>query len=262
MKSKLFLSAVLLSAVATSAQVSTINENFSTFTTGPNSIPQKGWNKVTVGGSLVSIEQQSGANYLYLDTFNNDNTQSYGISPQVVPSTGSGTLSFRVIGTQGNPPGVTVDLGLVASPTDMTSFQVIGTVANPSSTTAGNHLMVMVPATTKQYFAVRFSSPSKFASVSVTDVVYNANASTLGVADYSRTTKDIQFVVNSKNTALEFVTKADPKKIQIYSAGGQKVAEGKLKDKSFDITQLQTGVYYITIEDNNGSVTKSKFTKK
>lgn len=261
MKSKLFLSALLLSAVATSAQVSTIDENFSTFTTGANSIPQKGWNKVVTGG-FASIENVGGNNYLQLDNFNNENNVVYGISPQVVSSTGSASFAFEVTGTSGNPPGVTIELGLVSSPTDMSSFQNLATTTDPTSTGSGVHKQLIVPATTKQYFAFKLTATKPFASVIITNVKYNANGGTLGVNDYSRTTKDIQFVVNSKNTALEFVTKADPKKIQIYSAGGQKVAEGKLKDKSFDITQLQTGVYYITIEDNNGSVTKSKFTKK
>ncbi len=40
------------------------------------------------------------------------------------------------------------------------------------------------------------------------------------------------------------------------------LAEGKLKGQTFDISALQTGVYYIIIETAEGSVVKSKFIKK
>lgn len=261
MNSKLFLSAFLFASVAASAQVSTIDENFSTFTTGANSIPQKNWSKVVTGG-FVTIKDVGGTNFLDLDNFNNETNVVYAISPQVVSSTGAASLAFEIVGEQGNPPGVTVELGLVSSPTDMSSFQGISTTTDPTSTGTGVHRQLIVPATSKQYFAFKLSATSKFSSVRITNVKYNANAGTLGVNDYSRSAKDIQFVVNSKNNTLDFVTKTDPKNIQIYSASGQKVAEGKLKEKSFDITQLQTGIYFISIEDNKGSVTKSKFTKK
>jgi hypothetical protein len=61
---------------------------------------------------------------------------------------------------------------------------------------------------------------------------------------------------------LEFVTKKELKKIEIYSAAGQKTAEGQLKGQRFDISGLQTGVYYMLVETAEGSVVKSKFIKK
>jgi hypothetical protein len=38
------------------------------------------------------------------------------------------------------------------------------------------------------------------------------------VSDQAKSKESVQFAVNSDNTALQFVAKKEPKKIQIYSA--------------------------------------------
>lgn len=270
MKLKLLLGTLMFTAFTANAQVSSINENFSSFTTGTGSLPQKGWSTVIPPSSsptnpslvpMLTVEPGTGNSFVQAYSFFAGNKAFYLITPQIVAPNGTQTLSFSSALIGGTPGGTgTLEVGLVASPTDMSTFTPVGSLINLTSPTDAT-TSVTVPASAYQYIAFRFTASVNHVALRMDDVVLTA-AGALGVADYTKSKENVMFTVNSGNTALEFVSAKAPKNIQIYSASGQKATEGKLNGQRFDISTLHTGVYYILIETAEGSVIKSKFIKK
>lgn len=270
MKLKLLLGAFIFSAMTANAQVSSINENFNAFTTGTGSLPQNGWNTVIPPSSsptnpslvpMLTVEPGTGNNFVQAYSFFAGNKAFYLVTPQIVAPNGTQTLSFLSALIGGTPGGTgTLEVGLVASPTDMSTFTPIGAVVNLTSSTDATTTYT-VPSSTYQYIAFKFTASTVHVALRMDDVVL-ASAGALGVSDAIKTKENLKFAVNANHTALQFVFKTEPKKIEIYSAGGQKVTEGKLKGQQFDISTLQTGVYYMLVQTAEGSTIKSKFVKK
>lgn len=260
MKLRLLLGTLLFTAVSAQAQLASINENFESFTTGPTSpLPQNGWSSVLAGQRMYP-DAANGNKYLQAYTFFTPNVPFYAVTPQITAPTGSHTLSFKVAQTTGSGGAGSVQVGLVTSNTDMSTFTPISTAVTVSSTTA-QILTYTVPASSSQYIAFKFIGNVAHAAILIDDVVYSASTS-LAVTDALKSKDNVQFAVTSDNTALQFVTKKEPKNIQIYSSAGQKVSGGKLNGQRFDISALQTGVYYIVAETAEGSAIQSKFIKK
>lgn len=260
MKLKLLLGALVFTAISAHAQVPTINENFETFTTGiGNSLPQNGWSAVTAGQRLYP-DVANGNKYLQGYTFFSPNVPFYAITPQIVAPDGTKSLSFKVALTTGSGGPGSIQAGLVSSTSDVSGFTPLGAAVDITSTTIQT-LSYTVPASSQQYIAFKFIGNVAHAAILIDDVVYNT-ASTLGVADNRKSTDEVRFAVNADQTSLVFVTKKDPKNFRIYSASGQKVADGKLNRQLFDISGLQTGIYYTVAETADGNTIQSKFIKK
>ncbi|MBB6369414.1 T9SS-dependent choice-of-anchor J family protein [Chryseobacterium shigense] len=264
MKLKLLLGTLMFTAFTANAQVATINENFDSFTTGTSAAwPQNGWSKVVPPGAGPFIYADGTTDkHAQFYTLMSPNTAGYLISPQIVAPDGTKSLKFTYAMTTGSAGGGTLEVGLISAATTAgtATFTSISPVYSLNSATEQT-VTITVPASANQYIAFKFTGSVQHAALQVDDVIYNA-ASTLAVSDHVKTKENVQFAVNSDNTALQFVYKKEPKNIQIYSAGAQKVSEGKVKGQQFNIAALQAGVYYIIIETAEGSVIKSKFIKK
>ncbi|MCJ7935434.1 MAG: T9SS type A sorting domain-containing protein [Chryseobacterium sp.] len=265
MNLKLLLGTLVLTAAPAHAQLASINENFETFVTGPAgpaaAWPQKNWNRVQNATDGPWVYAAGTTNkYVQYYSFSAPNTAGYLITPQIVAPDGTKTISFTAAITSGSATGATgtIEVGLVSGTSDMASFTPIASIINLNPTNTPYSLTV--PASSNQYIAFKIIGSAMHTAIQIDDVVYN-NA-TLSVTDHIKSSDEIRFAVNSGNTALEFVTRKDPKNIQIYSASGQKAAEGKLNRQQFDISTLQTGVYYTIIETAEGKTIKSKFIKK
>ena len=247
------------------APVGNINENFNGFTGAgnPASLPQNGWNKViaTVPHNVYTAANNgSTAIQFYANT--TPNTNMYLISPKIVTPDGSKKIRFTTNISSNSLGNATIEVGMVSSITDMATFTSLGT---PITLTAGSNtpqtLTFDVPASTNQFIAWRFSGATNHAAAYVDDVIYDA-LGTLATSDLTKSNNDIKFAVNSENTALQFVGKESPRSIEIYSALGTKVAGGTVDYSRFNISTLQTGVYYILIQTKDGKALKSKFIKK
>ncbi|MBK1895808.1 T9SS-dependent choice-of-anchor J family protein [Chryseobacterium paridis] len=266
MNLKLLFGALVFSTITANAQLATINENFNAFAEGQGQtvFPQNQWNNVfpaAVGNPPPMMNVVASGSNKFVQSYSgaNQNSPQYLISPQIVTPTGDKTLSFKARRNTGSAPG-TIQVGLVSSPSDMTTFVALG---NPTMLTSDvfQTYSFPVPASTSSYIAFKFvGAIAPHTVLELDDVTYVGALSTSNVAVASK--ENIKFAVNTENTALQFIAKKDPKNIQVYSAAGQKVAEGKLNNQRFDISKLQTGIYYIAIETAEGSVTQSKFIKK
>lgn len=271
MKLKLLLGTLMFTAFTANAQVSSINETFSSFTTGTASLPQNGWSTVIPASSnpanpswvpMLTVEPGTGNNFVQAYSFFAGSKAFYLVTPQIVAPNGTQTLSFSSALIGGTPGGTgTLEVGLVASPSDMSTFTPIGTTVNLTSSTDATTTF-NVQQSSYQYIAFKFTASTVHVALRMDDVVLTAASGSLGVSDHVKKKNALQFAVNSENTALEFFTAKAPKNIQIYSTTGQKATEGKLNGQRFDISTLQTGVYYVLIETAEGSVVQSKFIKK
>ncbi|MCJ8153813.1 T9SS type A sorting domain-containing protein [Chryseobacterium sp. SSA4.19] len=268
MKLRLLIGTLMLAAASAHAQVATINENFNSFTLGQgqNVFPQNQWTSILPPGvgnpnPMMNIIANGPSDH-FVQSYSgaNQNSPQYLISPMIVAPDGNKTLTFKARRNTGSAPG-TVQVGLASNPTDMTTFVALGN-ATFLSGDVFQTISVPVTASASQYIVFRFVGPlAPHTVLEIDDVVYAASAN-LAVNDAQKSKNEIQFVITSDHTALQFVTKKDPKNISIYSAAGQKVKEGKLSGRSFDISTLHTGVYYMIIETQEGAVIKSKFIKK
>lgn len=273
MKLRLLFGTLMLTAMTANAQVATINENFNNFTSGNTTFPQNGWSAIVAAPTnsfppvpprMIVAEEANNTSNKMIQSYagNNATAPSYLVTPQIVTPTGDKTLSFAATAVDPYTSPATIQIGVASNPTDMSTFVAVGspiTIVGPGTI---QNISVPIPASTgTTYLVFKFTPTIAHTAIQVDNVVYNTT-STLAVSDAAKSKEEIKFAVNSENTALQFVAKKDPKNIQIYASGGQKVAEGKLKGQIFDISALQTGVYYIIIETAEGSVVKSKFIKK
>lgn len=269
MNLKLLFGTLMLTAVSANAQVATINENFNNFTSGNTTFPQNQWSVVlpaatgNPGPMMIVFDDTVTAGNKYIQSYSgaNTNTPQYLVSPQIVAPAGNTSVSFKARKNSASAP-VSIQVGLASSPTDMTTFVGLGS-ATMLTTDTFQTITVNVPSSSSSYLVFKTVNavPAPHTAVDIDDVVYNTTA-TLATSDMAKSKEEVQFAMNSENTALQFVYKKDPKNIQVYSSAGQKVAEGKLSGRSLDISRLQTGVYYILIETADGSAVKSKFIKK
>jgi len=277
MNLKLLLTPLMFTAVIANAQVAIIDENFeSAVVSTPANYDNlvNGWTKKTNVPHNVYVDKNAdtGNQFLQFYAAGSTATDVFLISPQIVAPDGSKQIIFDVTPTFGS----TVEVALIDNPASLqanaavpASYQLLQTFTyTQTATTPVSVAPITVPTSSKQYIVVRFRNPQQVgppgtshAALAIDNFKYNGSA-VLGTSDFLKAASKTQFVITSDNTALQFVAKKDPKNVQVYSALGQKVAEGKLNNQRLDISQLQSGVYFVLIEEADGTATKSKFIKK
>lgn len=268
MKLQLLLGALMFTALTANAQVSNINENFNNFTAGNTTFPQFGWSAIVapITGEFPPVPPRmivAGDSNRFVQSYagNNATGSSYLITPQIETPTGNKTLTFDTTLVSPSPGPGSIQIGVASNPADMSTFVPVGSPINVSVIGTVKNISVNIPASTGSYIVFKFTPTATHVAIQIDNVVYNTTAS-LGVSDNNKSTENFRFALNSDQSAIEFIAKKDPKNIQIYSAAGQKAAEGKLNGQRFDISTLQTGVYYMNIETAEGKFIQSKFIKK
>jgi len=268
MKLKLLLGTLMFTALTANAQVSNINENFNNFTAGNTTFPQFGWSAIVapITGEFPPVPPRmivAGDSNRFVQSYagNNATGSSYLISPQIETPTGNKTLTFDTTLVSPSPGPGSIQIGVASNPADMSTFVPVGSPINVSVIGTVQNISVNIPASTGSYIVFKFTPTATHVAIQVDNVVYNTTAS-LGVNDNNKVTENFRFALNSDQTALEFKSKKDLKNISIYSAAGQKATEGKPNGQNFDISTLQTGVYYMNIETAEGKTIQTKFIKK
>ncbi len=263
MKAKLLLAASLFAVIA-NAQVSTINEDFNSFTAGSTTFPQKGWSAILAANPLpfppapLMIVTSDADKLVQAYSGNNSSLPSYLITPQIVTPAGDKTLTF-ITSLAATSPGVgTIQVGVASNPADMSTFIAIG---EPVQVTTNNfqNVSIDIPASTGSYLVFKITPTAAHTAIQIDNVVYDTK---LAVAENAFSSTDIKFAISADNSSLKFVSSSILSQAKVYSASGQLSAEGKIINNTFDITKLKTGVYFIIIENTNGQSVKSKFIKK
>ncbi len=269
MKRILFFSALAFSLAQVNAQLSSINENFNSFTPGQtNTIPQNGWTKITplvtittpfptTTSAIVYVEGSNGNNYVNGYSLFAANSEFFLVSPQIVAPDGTTALTFDAAFVGGSGTSYNLQPGLLSNPEDATTFTAVGEPISVTSFTAQTYT-IAVPASSSQYIAFRMSTATTHTAMSIDNVVYG---SSLAVSEVNAA-NDIKFAIKDQSS-LEFSSKKyTVSGVHIYTANGQKVASGKASNNSFNISNLKTGIYFLIIETAEGVTVKSKFLKK
>lgn len=269
MKFKLLIGTVLFTAMSAHAQMATINENFNNFTAGNTTFPQNQWSSVlptatgNPGPMMIVFADTGNTSNKYIQSYSGANisTPQYLVSPQIVAPTGNKSITFKARKNTASAP-VMIQVGLASSPTDMTTFVALGSPTMLTTDTYQNFTFT-VPNSSSTYLVFRTVSAvaAPHTATDIDDIVYDLT-SNLSALESLKNNEAIRFAVNAENTALQFDTKNELKNIEIYSAIGQKSTSGTLKNKTFDISVLPAGVYYMMIETKEGKLIKSKFVKK
>lgn len=242
--------------------VGTINENFNSFVAATSTgLPQNGWNKVIANSAInVYIAPNNGSNTAQFYASGSTGTPSYLVAPKIIAPNGTKKLQFTV-GTSSNSGGSsTIEAGMVSSLTDMTTFTSLGTPATIAVGSSPQTFTLDVPTSTKQYIVWKFTGAAAHSAAYVDDITYDVLAS-LGTSDVKNNTNTFKFVINANNE-IQFVGKSNIKSVKVYSASGNLVAQGAANNNRFDVSSLATGVYVFTSEDDNKTVSHSKFIKK
>lgn len=242
--------------------VGTINENFNSFVAATSTgLPQNGWNKVTANSAInVYIAPNNGSNTAQFYASGSIGTPSYLVAPKIVAPNGTKKLRFTTGISAASNGSSTLEAGMVTSLTDMASFTSLGTPITIALGSTPQTITLDVPTSTKQYIVWKFTGAAAHSAVYVDDVTYDVLAS-LGISDVKNNTNTFKFVINADNE-IQFVGKSNIKSVKVYSASGNLVAQGAANNNRFDVSSLATGVYVFTSEDDNKTVSHSKFIKK
>lgn len=190
MKKILLSAGMLLLTLATQAQeckaVATLNEDFSDFTISSSfatAFPQNCWSangSVTDGPWIYTAETTDKANQ-YVTFYSHRagaNVAGYVISPELSSIDGKHQLSFdtyKPLGPDGQAAAgsITVQVGTLTSPTDLTTFEAVG---NPIEVTGERlpYANIVIPAsTTKKYIAFKYISATTFNAATLDNVVWS-----------------------------------------------------------------------------------------
>lgn len=260
MKATLLLAASLFSMVA-QAQLSTIDENFNNFTAGSKTFPQNGWSAVlptgpkqpqpmmiVTAGTDKAIQAYAGGS---------SNMPLYLVTPQIVAPAGDKAISFDTGLVESSPGTSTIQIGLATSPTDMSTFVAVGNPIQITSTTIQN-IKVNIPASSGTYLVIKETPTIEHTALQIDNVKYDSNLS----LNESSLIANIKFAVSSDNNFLKVTSAEAITTAKIYSASGQTALQTKVTNSTINISTLQSGIYFIILENINGKTFKSKFIKK
>lgn len=128
------------------------------------------------------------------------------VAPQIVAPTGNKTLLFKARRNSQNIATVVVQVGLASNPTDMTTIVAVGASVTLSANTYQT-ITRAIPSSSSTYTVFKTVNEialTQHTAADFDDVVYDLTAN-LAVSDNEKNNSNIQFAVNSENTALEFV---------------------------------------------------------
>ncbi len=240
---------VLGFALQTKAQLSSIDEDFSTFS--GTTFPQNNWTSNRAYPYAYFVANSNPQIYSLFDS----TTPTYVITPEIVSPDGSKTLTFDAQITTNSNGGGSIQVGVLTDASDIATFVAISTAETLQATSTT--YSYTVPASSGKYIAFKFQPTTIHAALQFDNVKYSEQ---LAVTE-STSNKDVKFALTADNSALKFVSTSTLSNAKVYSAAGQLATEGKIINNTFDIARLRTGVYYIVIEKANGQSVKSKFIK-
>lgn len=145
------------------------------------------------------------------------------VAPQIVAPIRNKTLSFKARRNSQNTTTVFVQVGLASNPTDMATIVAVGAPVTLSANTY-QPITRAIPSSSSTHIVFKTVNEialTQHTAADFDDVVYDLTAN-LAVSDNEKNNSNIQFAVNSENTALEFVAKGEIKNTDAYLASGQK----------------------------------------
>lgn len=241
-----------LTANAQCNAVTTINEDFETFTLSA-SLPQNCWTSST-GSPKVTIAAADGGKAIQLYSFMTPTVPFFIVSPELSAINGNSNLSFTLKSLAGT---MTVQLGTLATATDFTTFQEVGTPIQVSTTTTTFSNIAIPASTTQKFIAFRAVAVAQHQAAVLDNIVY---APSLSTGESNLTT----FKIYPNPSANKMVTisydsvSENNNSVAIYSLTGAKVFETKIAESTttLNLSALSSGVYILKLNSGDTVTTK------
>lgn len=249
MRTRLLSTTTLALSLSISAQLQTINEDFSTFSS--TAFPQNGWTANRVSPYAYFIPNSNPQIYSLFDAVN----PTYVFTPELQAIDGTQILKFDAQITPTSNAGGSVQVGTITDPKDLTGFTPISPVEalQPTATT----YTYAVPATSAKYIAFKFQPSGFHAAMQFDNVVFQAGS--LAVKENIAKNK-LQFALVS-GSYLQFTGTEKLEEISIYDLSGRMIQQGKVNNNQFSVNQLKSGIYIFTVTNSKGELQKAKFLK-
>lgn len=255
---KTLLFTLLLGTMA-QAQLSSFRENFEGFTVDQvnvggayGNLPQFGWS-ASQGWPKAQVSQtQMGNKYLKAYSFMNEQAQEasepiYFFSPELLST--EGELYFSA-----NTSGGSLEVGIISDVNDLSTFEKV--YEHPTIPRMRYH--VTLPQKTGKYIAFKFI-PAGEHRVFGLDLV-NFTPKVLSTLE-EKTAQNKASILYDRNTQNLVMTTDKVRNIKVYSSMGQLILSKDKPTMNLDVSALSTGMYYATIEKNNGENEAIKFVK-
>lgn len=245
----ILLSCSLLGMFFANAQVATIEEDFSSFSS--QAFPQNGWNKSDLP-EFTRFEPNQ-----YIRTYSLFGTDPvYIITPELISIDGIKSLKFETWGTSIGD----VQIGVTSDPNTANIAKNFKPVSQlyPISTSTHNTYEVKIPKSDAKYIVFKLMPAGPHTSLRLDNIYYKEHSLSTSEITNKSTPK---FAVDNTKNKIIFADN-NIQSIKIFSANGSLISNEKVLQNQVNISKLNSGVYFIILEDNNGNITKSKFIKK
>lgn len=254
---KKLLSLCSLLGVLMQAQVSDLKENFNDFVTDKQAsrggiygdLPQKGWSSsLPHPYAYVSKHPFKENKYLKAYSFFSGNVPIYFFTPELTSV--EGTLIFYAGGSDGLG---SLQVGVIENKENTESFQPIQDFLLEKHLTK---YTLEIPKTAGKYIAFKY--------------IPNANHLTFGLDNVTFVPKTLstQEINKQEEVRINLASNGNLKiyggnwtKGKIYGANGGLILNTKITQNNLNISSLEKGLYFIHLENENGSTFKTKFIK-
>lgn len=249
----ILLSCSLLGMFFANAQVASLNENFEDADTSTNTgfgpyapLPYNNWTsnatypKAYIG---VSNNNKQLSGYSFFDAY----SPIFFITPELVSV--EGTLKFVFGGRSGS-----LQIGTIANNNNLDSF----TLVKEYNVGSSQNVEIEIPSSSDKFIAFKYIPNATHRAFAMDNVIFTPkNLSTSEITN--KTTP--KFAVDNFRNQIIFANN-NIRSVKIFSANGSLISNEKVVQSQVNISKLNSGVYFIIIEENNGNTTKSKFIKK
>ena len=228
--------------------VTTIDEDFETFTT----FPENCWiSNKTAPMADLDANTTSGSQFISLYSYMTANDPIYLVTPELSTIDGNHLLEFDIVST--NAASSDIEVGTMTDNTDFSTFVPVGTSFNP---TVGTHSSAYIPANAgHKYVAIKFTSNGVHQAVSIDNVKWTTTAS----APKFDTSKVVVYP-NPTTGIFNVETELDVKQIDVYNSLGQKVLT--TCNRQINLQTAANGLYFVTVSTHDGAQASYKLIKK
>ena len=243
---------ITVNALATPScpAVTTIDEDFETFTT----FPENCWSSNKTAPQIdLATDQNNGNHYINLYSHNNATDEIYLISPELSTIDGNHLLEFDIINVEANATTTTIEIGTMTDNTDSSTFTPVG---SPFTSTVGTHSSALIPANAgHKYVAIKYTPNGVHQAIFVDNIKWTTTAS----APKFDTSKVVVYP-NPTMGVFNIETELDVKQIEVYNSLGQKVLT--TSNRQINLQTAANGLYFVTVITNNGAQASYKLIKK
>lgn len=238
--------------------VATFTENFDA--SPVNGLPPC-WASIGTTSTYATINAStaiSGPNALYLYTY----LSGTGVvSTPEISNLQSGNYTLKFKGRANFTAGGVIQIGYLTNPSDVSTFVLLGTYTASSATVVDNYSLDItgVPAGINKLVLRHTGTPSN--SVLIDDVSYALNPS-LSTAENAVVKNNLRVYPNPFSDVLNISNIKNVKSVSIVDVAGRIVKTFDKPSVSLQLSELNSGMYIVVMNMNDGTKQSVKVIKK